>query len=332
MTASETPKNRVEVWGAAECAAYLKAFRPQIGSYGLIWRLLQIRAKQTGFPPRKLYPMLRRFLRPEKPYFIGMLGNGVSFLGDHRDRYSVDHIALPDERDFQIELLQKMVGILPGAVLDIGANMGLVSAAIARRYADRTIFAFEPVQETAKRAAATFALSSLQNVRLLPVAVGERDEILTFYHAPGHSDYASANPTETHIGIGWTETKTPCVTLDTLRDSGVLPAVGIIKIDVEGHELSVLRGARNLILHDRPFIMLEYNYRIAPKMGWTAEDVARLLTGIAGASSYSFASLHHDGKPESFPPPASGHGIINVLCIPTEYAAEITQVIRLAGD
>ena len=103
MTTSHTiPNSSVEVWGAAEFAAHLAAFRPQIGSYALLWKLLQIRAKQTGFPPRKLYPLLRRFFHVDKPYFIGMLGNGVSFLGDHRDRYSVDHIALPDERDFQI--------------------------------------------------------------------------------------------------------------------------------------------------------------------------------------------------------------------------------------
>ena len=327
MSDSLTSLKTVEIWNFTDFTAHLEAFSPQIGSYVLIWRLLEIRAKQTGYLPRKLYPLLRRFFRKDKPYFIGSQGNGVSFLGDYRDRYSVDHAALPDEPDFQIELLQKMTGLLPGAILDIGANMGLVSAGIARQYEDRTVFAFEPVRETAKRAAATFALNQLANIKLLPVAVGERDETLTFFHAPGHSDYASANPTDTHIGIGWTETKLPCVTLDSLREQEILPQVGVVKIDVEGHELSVLRGAKNLIARDRPFITLEYNYRIAPKMGWTANDVVQVISEAVGANSYRFLSLHHDGKPETFPPPTSGYGIINLLCIPAEYASKVTALL-----
>ncbi len=326
---SELPPLRetLEIWVTSDFADHFAAFSSQMGSYTLLWRLLQMRAKQTGYPPRKLYPLLRRFFRKEKPYFLGFLGNGIRFLGDHRDRYSVDHIALPDERDFQIELLQNITEIMPGIILDIGANMGLVSAAIARQYEARTVFAFEPVRETAKRAAATFALNQLANIKLLPVAVGERDETLTFFHAPGHSDYASANPTDTHIGIGWAETKIPCVALDTLRANGILPTVGIIKIDVEGHELSVLRGAKNLIARDRPFITLEYNYRIAPKMGWSAADVVQFFAETVGADAYTFISLHHNGKPETFPPPASGYGIINLLCIPAEYAPKITNAI-----
>ena len=327
MSDSPPSQQTVEIWVTSDFADHFAAFSSQIGKYSLIWRLLQFRAKQTGYPPRKLYPLLRRFFRKDKPYFLGFQSNGVSFLGDYRDRYSVDHAALPDEPDFQIELLQQITEILPGAVLDIGANMGLVSAAIARQHEARTVFAFEPVRETAKRAAATFALNQLANIKLLPVAVGERNETLTFFHAPGHSDYASANPTDTHIGIGWTETKTPCVMLDSLRAKGILPQVGVIKIDVEGHELSVLRGAKNLITSDRPVITLEYNYRIAPKMGWTANDVAAFFAETVGANSYSFLSLHHDGKPEAFPPPPSGHGILNLLCIPDEHTHTVTKLL-----
>jgi hypothetical protein len=159
------------------------------------------------------------------------------------------------------------------------------------------------------------------------VAVGERDETLTFFHAPGHSDYASANPTETHIGIGWTEVKLPCVTLDTLREKKILPPVGVIKIDVEGHELSVLRGAKNLIERDRPLAMLEFNYRIAPQMGWDANDVAQVFVEAAGREAYQFRSLHHDGRPEAFPPPETGYGIVNLLCIPSERAAAVLPLL-----
>jgi hypothetical protein len=98
----------MEIWVTSDFADHFAAFSSQIGKYGLLLRLLQIRAKQTGFPPRKLYPLLQRFFRSDKPYFLGYQGNGIHFLGDYRDRYSMDHAALPDEPEFQIELLQKL--------------------------------------------------------------------------------------------------------------------------------------------------------------------------------------------------------------------------------
>lgn len=315
------------IWDKSTFDAHLEAFRPQIGHYGVLWRLLRLRAKQTGFPPRKMYPLMRRFFRPNKPYFVGTQKDGLRFLGDYRDRYSVDHMALPDESDVQTELLKRCMGSINGAVLDIGTNMGLVSTELARHDRARPLFAFEPIQETAKRAAATFALNQLENVRLLPIALGERDEMLTFFHAPGHSDYASAHPTPTHILIGWTEMQTPCATLDTLRATGILPPVGIIKMDVEGHELSVLHGAKGLIARDRPFVVMEYNYRIAPDMGWTANDVRQIFLEATGENAYQFASLHHDGRPESFPPPPTGHGMVHLLCIPTEHADAISSLL-----
>jgi len=52
-----------------------------------------------------------------------------------------------------------------------------------------------------------------------------------------------------------TTIRVPMRTLDAFE----LPPVGFIKIDVEGHELSVLRGAETLILRDYPFLMIELN-------------------------------------------------------------------------
>jgi FkbM family methyltransferase len=301
------------MWGAEECQRILAEFQPGMGRYGWMWTILRWRARQTGFPPRKLYPLFRRFCRPGRPYFVGMTGDGVAFLGDYRDRYSVDHMVSPDEIDPLTAFLLNRARQTEGAILDVGANVGLVAAELARALPERPVIAFEPTRETSRRAAATFALNHLDNIRLLPAAVGETDGELTFYSAPGHSDYASAHPTDTHLAIAWTETKVPCVALDTLRIDSVFGRVGLLKVDVEGHEFAVLRGAKTLITQDRPHILLEYNRRIAPQMGWTPTDVAEFLASLA---PYCFHTLNHDGTPGAFPPKEIDTGIVNIYAEP----------------
>ena len=50
-----------------------------------------------------------------------------------------------------------------------------------------------------------------------------------------------------------------CHRLDTLMDQGVIPKTRLMKVDVEGVELDVLRGAEQLISRDRPAVPFEYN-------------------------------------------------------------------------
>lgn len=301
------------VWGAEEFQQILAEFQPGMGRYGWMWAILRWRARQTGFPPRKLYPLFRRFCRPDRPYFVGMTGDGLAFLGDYRDRYAVDRMVSPDETDPLTAFLRNRAKQTEGAILDVGANVGLVAAELARFQPERPVIAFEPAPETSRRAAATFALNRLNNVRLLPAAVGDTDAEITFYSAPGHSDYASAHPTDTHLAIAWTETRVPSVTLDTMQSQSMFGRVGLLKVDVEGHEFAALRGAKTLLSQDRPHILLEYNRRIAPAMGWTPTDVSDYLASLA---PYRFHTLNQDGTPGAFPPKEIDTGIVNIYAEP----------------
>lgn len=288
----------------------LASLEPQLGRYNWMWPVLRWRARQTGWPPRMLYPLFRRFCNPRRPYFVGRTADGTFILGDYRDRYSVDQMVMPPAPDPIVELLIQRARARPGTVLDVGANMGILTVALARGLPDRRILAFEPVVETARRAAATFALNRLCHVGLMIAAVGAQDGELAFYAAPGHSDYASAHPTETPVEIHWQESRVPCMTLDTLMQRGVFAQVGVIKIDVEGHEMDVLRGAQELIRQHCPDILFEYNYRIAPRIGWRPEDAAVFLAELA---PYTLHRLHADGSMEPFRSPDNEIGIVNLL-------------------
>ncbi len=310
----------MRVLRTAECEQELRKLEPEIGEYRWLWAILGWRARKTGFVPRKLVPLLTRWTDARKPLFIGD-SSGVRFLGRCDDRYSLDHALLPGDA---AEIAHQVTACLKrrrGAFLDIGANVGLVSARVAQALPERDVFAFEPGTETSCRAAATFALNRLQNVTLLPIAAGAEDGELTFYNSPGNSDFATATPTDfanddpnlPQVHLQWVESRVPCRRLDTVKTELALPEIALMKIDVEGHELQVLQGAKALIAQDKPDILLEWNPNIAPKLGWTPQDAADLLNTIA---PYACFTLLENGQRGAFPPPPDEKTLVNVLAIP----------------
>ena len=286
----------------------LDTFLPQVGNYRWIWSLLAFRSRfKEGFPHR-IHAIIRRITQ-KKPYFIAHTKEGVAFVGDSREVYSVVCAVHPDWDGPNIRNLLKMYRPKSGAYLDIGANMGLLAATMAKSLGDQVpVFAFEPSESTAKLAAATFALNRLTNVRLFQCAVGEKDETLTFYSSPGNSEWGSFH--QTHVEIQFQETPVTCRSLDSLRQDGTIPKVGLIKIDVEGHEPNVIRGATEVISKDHPNLTYEYHFTVANGIGWSMTDMTELLRPLA---HYTYQVQHSDGSLTEFPPPFS-HELINVAC------------------
>jgi len=313
MSPEQGPVSKVIPLRMADFNLCLDRLRPKIGNYDWMWHILRVRARKTGFPPHKLFPLMRRFTLAARPYFIGRMANGVQFVGNVHDDYSLGKLLSPTIHEPLIEFIIGKMKERSGAYLDIGTNMGVIAVTVALALPDSFVIAFEPGAETGMRAMATFALNKLNNLTLYPCALGDSDEVLTFYNAPGHSDYASANPTETSVGVVWEETHVECRKLDTLHDA--VGPVAVMKIDVEGHELKVLQGAQALLAADRPHVALEYNHRIAPKMGWSAVD---LVPVVNGATPYSIHTLEDDLTLSAFPPPHRNSGVVNLYCQPEE--------------
>src|SRR5206468_3609115 len=127
---------------------------------------------------------------------------------------------------------------------------------------DRPIFAFEPIESTVKRAAATLALNGITNVRLFHAAVGDNDGTISLFSAGDNSALASKDSSHLHGQVN--EMTVACRKLDTLMDQGVLAQVALLKIDVEGMEPEVVHGAQRLIERDRPSVLFEYNLSFSP--------------------------------------------------------------------
>lgn len=139
----------------------------------------------------------------------------------------------------------------PGAVLDIGANVG-VYGLLARALSDRDVHAFEPVPELAQVALGT-AVANHLTYAVSRQAVGREPGEATFYLSDSSDSSNSLNP----AFRASTRTLTvPVTTLDQYVDEcGLIPAV--VKVDAETGEPDVLAGGSETLRTHRPWLLLE---------------------------------------------------------------------------
>ena len=160
-------------------------------------------------------------------------------------------------------------------VLDVGANIGSYTREFSRAVGpDGRVVALEPVPVTFQLLCRH--VNDLQdNVTLLNVAASDRSGIVEM-NVPRLGS-GLANLYQSSIAKNGS-IKVLTIPLDALS---VAEPIRLIKVDVEGHELNVLRGAIQLIKRDRPILILEGD----------RESFAELLTPMG------YKRIHTSGSP-----------------------------------
>ena len=179
----------------------------------------------------------------------------------------------------------------PGqTAIDVGANLGYFTAVMAQCVGPGgRVWSFEPVPETFELLTLCRSLNDYTQVTPIRVALGESDGSAEITYDKRHSGIATLYPA--HVA-GETQ-RVELRSLDALVATGdVGPHPNLMKIDVEGHELAVLRGAREIIGRASPTLVFELNERAARAAGWTLAELAELLLSLG---DYSFALIEADG-------------------------------------
>jgi FkbM family methyltransferase len=179
--------------------------------------------------------------------------------------------------------------------------------------------AIEPQRVIFQLLCANVALNSLFNVRTYHAAAGRAAGTLI---VPA-LDYATEdNFGGISLGQATTGEDVPVIPLDSL----VLPAVHVLKIDVEGMEAEVLAGARQLIAHHRPILYLENDQREK------SPALIRLLGELGYVCWWHTPPLFN---PDNFARQLEnifpGIVSINLLCLPSESTMVIQGFRKVAG-
>nr|WP_279219427.1 FkbM family methyltransferase [Rhodococcus erythropolis] len=161
--------------------------------------------------------------------------------------------------------------------IDVGAHAGNWTFTLARQVGpEGKVIAYEALPHYGRALSLTLRLLRVRNVQIRPVAVGESERTMTLRWRSESDELLTGR---THIEPGAHPSKgvleIPMVSLDhDLAVRGIAPSdVGFIKIDVEGAELEVLRGAANLLSDGRPFVYLEAEPQWISRMGHSVQDI-----------------------------------------------------------
>lgn len=140
-----------------------------------------------------------------------------------------------------------------GTAVDVGGWYGPWTRRLARRA--RRVVTVEPVPHLARLLTST----APANVRVVQAAASDSPGIARLWLPPGDEGDRGVSSL-VRRDIHGRALDVPCVTLDELA----LKDVGFIKIDVDGSELAVLRGATGILSRDRPALFVELESRIQP--------------------------------------------------------------------
>jgi FkbM family methyltransferase len=161
--------------------------------------------------------------------------------------------------------------IEPGqTIIDIGANIGYFSLVSSEHIGDGKIFAVEPTRYGYQELEKNIAINNFSNIIPKKIALGScNQKNVNISYKPDNyttgdvtgirSSWLNQEGKVTSVQI---ETEDYCdfITLDTFVEQQEINRLDILKIDVDGLELNVLKGGINSILNFKPVIILELEY------------------------------------------------------------------------
>ncbi len=143
--------------------------------------------------------------------------------------------------------------------LDVGANIGLMSIPVLAQCPTATVVSFEPSPNSSAYLGRTIADSAFRaRWSMVAAAVGAQCGTVSFF-VGSEANGVYDGTRDTGRGGGKKPVEIPATTLDVEWERRGKPRVSVIKIDVEGGELNVIRGAGACIGACRPSVLLEWN-------------------------------------------------------------------------
>ena len=183
----------------------------------------------------------------------------------------------------ELAYLEKILS--PGSVfVDVGANFGVYTL-VASKLVGGTgrVLAFEPTAQSFATLQQNIALNHCSNVRPFQVALAQTGGKAWLYHA--------RDPVGNSLGKDplWRDEgeEVQTETLDNLLEEKSVDRVDAIKIDVEGAEELVLRGAIRCLTTQSPIIVFEFNPGCAARLGLSPNGARDFLQSLG----YEFVVL-----------------------------------------
>lgn len=164
-----------------------------------------------------------------------------------------------------------------GIVLDIGANIGINSIRLSKCVTTGgRVFSFEPIPFNQNRLKKNLALNTIQNVTIVPNALGLVDEeVKVIFNEQEENMGAISLRNQNLEGIS-----VQVINGDKWIKENNIEHVDFMKIDVEGFEWNVISGLLETIKRDRPRILIEWDLNYLKYSGDSTEEWQKFIEDL----------------------------------------------------
>lgn len=168
-------------------------------------------------------------------------------------------------------------------LIDVGTNIGETLLNFAKINYDGHNIGFEPVPYLYEKAKANIGLNTFENIELVNKALSSKLETLVFNET---KDNNSGGTFLTREENGNSVRAVQAVRLDDFAEQNRLENISLIKIDVEGFEMEVLKGAAKVLRKFKPILFVEIDDVFLARQQSSAEAIFDLLV------SYGYKIKH----------------------------------------
>lgn len=225
--------------------------------------------------------------------------NGISMMVDVSDY--IGHVIYFGFKDPGLDRLFSLCQS-NATVLDVGSNIGWTLLNLSRRSIHGKAIGFEPDPVNFELCKTNLDRNQFQNVVVYPIGLGESTrkaliETRSADNRGGNRVAPSSDAKGAEIEI---------LKMDDFLSSAGISAVNLIKIDVEGYELKVLRGAEKTLRSCNPILFIEIDENNLRDQGDSAIELMKFLysvgytdfteavQGISIDQAFNFSGCHFD--------------------------------------
>jgi FkbM family methyltransferase len=181
--------------------------------------------------------------------------------------------------NWEHEIWEQMASNLPkdGVFVDVGAHIGYYTLKAAHKVGDKgTVISVEPNPETLKKLNANIDASKASGiVKVQPVAASDKEAQLEFFASPrantGESSLSRKNAAQAGEGVNSYQVRARPLD-DIIQEAGV-QRLDVLKVDVEGADFMVLKGAERTLNRFHPKVYVETVNKQLKEMGSSVAEL-----------------------------------------------------------
>jgi FkbM family methyltransferase len=168
---------------------------------------------------------------------------------------------------------------------DVGAHIGYDSLRASVRVGETgKVVSFEPNPGTLEQLRGNIAASHASNVIVEPIACTDKEQMLTLYDSTAAGNSAASSLSLANADQNGAGTLPSYMVkgrrIDDVVDELGLTRLDVMKVDVEGAEVLVIRGAQKTLRRFHPKVVMEVVAHHLAGLNTTVEDLTSLMTEL----------------------------------------------------